>query len=82
MGIRKELMEEGTKIEGEKEGIMTGRIKLREEKWKIISVYIRRENMEYTMREVEKWAEEREEGNRIIVGGEFNVRTTRKEEHK
>lgn len=38
--------------------------------------------MEYTMKEVEKWAEEREEGNRIIVGGEFNVRTTRKEEHK
>lgn len=38
MGIRKELLEEGTKIESEKEGIMTVRIKIRKEKWRIISV--------------------------------------------
>lgn len=77
MGIRKELMEEGTVIEGKEEGIMIGRVKKGEEKSKIVEVYVR-ENLDWTLRRIEQRAEERDLGIKTLVGGDFNARTNEK----
>lgn len=41
MGIRRELMEEGVKMETEKEELMVGRVKRGKERWRIVGVYIK-----------------------------------------
>lgn len=77
MGIRKELMEEGTVIERKEEGIMIGRVKKGEEKWRIVEVYVW-ENLDWTLRRIEQSAEERDLGIKTLVGSDFNARTDEK----
>jgi len=43
MGIRKELLKEGTKIEIGGEGVIIGQVRVGEEKWRIIGMYVGRE---------------------------------------
>lgn len=43
--------------------------------WTIIGVYVRKEELERMLGELERWAEKREEGVLTLVGGDFNART-------
>ena len=76
MGIRKEIAEKGGRIETGKEGVMMGRINKEGDRWRIIGVYAG-EGIEKAIEEIERWMENREEGVRIIIGGDFNARTGR-----
>lgn len=78
MGIRKELLEKGTKIESVREGIMMGKVRIWKEKWRITGVYIGKNGMEGTLQVLEKWMEGKETGTWTIIGGDFNARTGRK----
>lgn len=69
MGIRKELLEEGTGIEREKKGLTAGRVRKGTERWRIVGVYGKKEGLEGILGDLERWADEREEGIRTIVGG-------------
>lgn len=75
MGIRKELLEEGSEIENEREGMIVGMIRIAKERWRIIGVYVG-EGIERALQGMEKWIEEKEEGVRAIIG-DFNARTGR-----
>lgn len=77
MGIRKELMEKGTRIEIRVEGRMVGWVRQKKEKWRIVGVYVS-QGIEKMLKRVEQWMEEKEEGVSTIVGGDFNARTERK----
>jgi len=74
MGIRKEWMEKGRGIEVEEEGIMVGRVKLGEQRWNIVGVYVR-ENIRETLKKLERWVEEKEKGVVSMIGEDFNART-------
>lgn len=74
MGIRKKLMEKRTRLETERERIMVGNIKKGEEKWKIIEVNVKKERFDRTIGEVERWMEEKDREENIIIGGDFNAR--------
>ena len=53
---------------------MVGRINKGGDRWRIIGVYVR-EKTEKVIEGLERW---REEKVRIIIGGDFNARTSRK----
>lgn len=57
IGIRKEIMEKGTKIESVKEGIMTGRMRNEKKKWRIIWVYAEKNRLEEKLQTLEKMDE-------------------------
>lgn len=75
MGIRRELIDEGLNIETDREGLVIGRVKWGGERWRIIGVYTKKEEMKKTLGELERWAEEKEEEVLTTVGIAFNVRT-------
>jgi len=74
MGIRKVILEKGKGIGIEREGMMVGRIRQKKESWRVVGVYVG-EGLEKTLKGLEKWMEEKEEGVLTIVGGDFNART-------
>lgn len=76
MGIRREMLEKGTKIETEREGIIIGRVKQEEERWRVVGVYVNK-NMEESLQGLGRWMEEAGEGIKTIIGGDFNARTGR-----
>lgn len=68
LGIRLEIrMERG---EGGR------RVRLGEEWWRFIRVYVNRD-LEMKLEELREWVEEREKGERVLVGEDFNARTGR-----
>jgi len=74
LGIRKECIEKGRGIEMEEEGIMVGRVKMGEQRWRIVGVYAS-ENIRETLKKLERWTEEKEKGVISMIGGDFNART-------
>lgn len=48
MGIRKQIMEKGSRIETEKEGIIAGVVKIGKERWIVVGVHVNR-GMERTL---------------------------------
>lgn len=52
MGIKKELIDKEKETEADEEG-MIGRVRRREERWRIIGVYVN-ENIEEVLRKLEK----------------------------
>lgn len=52
-----------------------GRISIGREVWRIVGVYVRKGKMDTILEVLDRRAEEKEEGIRTIVGGDFNART-------
>lgn len=59
MGIRKKLIEKGTRIETQEEGIIVGRLRQGKEVWRIIGAYVNGD-IEEKLRKIERWRTERE----------------------
>lgn len=81
MGIKKIIMEKGTKIEREEEGhslMIVGRVRQGKERWRIVGIYVS-EGIERALQVLEKWMEIGEEGVKTLIGGDFNARTEREE---
>lgn len=68
MGIRKTIMEKGTKIEREKEGMIVGRVRKGKERWRIVRVYVS-DGIERILQVLEKWMEVDEEGVKMLIEG-------------
>ncbi|XP_071576349.1 uncharacterized protein [Temnothorax nylanderi] len=75
MGIRKEIKEKGTEIGRGREGLIEGKVRIGKEKWNIIGVYAKKEEMEEILHELRLIIEKKEEGRFTIIGGDFNART-------
>lgn len=73
MGIRKKLKEKKCSIRSVREG-MVGRVKVGKERWRIVGVYVRREEIGKVLRVLDFLREERGEEWVIIMDGDFNVR--------
>lgn len=73
MGIRDEITMEDVEGEGS-EGRMECAIRLGEERWKIIGLYVNGD-LERKLEGLKDCLEEREEGRKILIGGDFNART-------
>jgi len=58
MGIRKKLWDRGEEIKTEEEGLIEGSVRIGEEKWRIIGVYVK-DNIEKYRGRLEKWMEEK-----------------------
>jgi len=74
MGVRKGIEEIEEKGQEEIEGIITTRIRIKGEQWRILGVYINGD-MEEKWTRIRDWVEERKVGMRMIMGGDFNART-------
>lgn len=67
------MIERGTRIEMEKKGTVVGRVERSRERWKIVRVYVKKEDMGGRLKDLEHWMEEKEEGIRTIIGRDFNA---------
>lgn len=75
MGRREKIEIERSREERvEKEdGILTGKLCLGREWWRLVEVYVNKD-LEEKMEKLRKWIEDREEGVRMLIGGDFNAR--------
>lgn len=77
MGVRKNLVGGQVAVEAKGEGIIVGRVRIGEKRWKVIGVYVGKRGIEETLREIDEWIRGEGEGEKTIVGGDFNARTGR-----
>lgn len=68
MEIRRKMVER-TKIK-EEEGMIIGKIRCREKKWRVVGVYVK-DDMERKLQRMEQWTEERDAEVKTIIGGRF-----------
>jgi len=77
LGIRKELIEEeeeaGERQRGE-EGRMICRLKVGEEKWRVVGMYVNGE-IERRLEGIKDWMEKKDNEVKTIIGKDFNART-------
>lgn len=78
MEIRKVLLEEEG-FEKDRERIMVEKIRKKTERWRIVRIYAKKEGLKGILKDLERWAEEREERMKTIVRGDFNARMGREE---
>ncbi|KYN22005.1 hypothetical protein ALC57_05605 [Trachymyrmex cornetzi] len=75
MRIKRELYV-GERERKEVEGMMTGVMKTGESRVRVVGVYINMD-LQSKLEGMVEWMEEREEGVKTVIGGDFNVRTGR-----
>lgn len=73
MGIKWDLVERGLEIEIGREGVIVGRIGLKEEIVRIVGVYVNGD-LELKLGCMKDWMEGREKGVLTIIGSDFNAR--------
>lgn len=56
---------------------MMGCVRQGRERWKMVGVYVNR-NIEQKLQKVWHWTEDKEQGVKTIIGGDFNARTGEK----
>ncbi|KAI4480730.1 hypothetical protein M0802_014122 [Mischocyttarus mexicanus] len=75
MGVRTELTaEEEEGEERQTEGLMTREIKVGEERWVVVAVYVNGD-MDRKLEQIREWMEGKGREGRVIIGGDFNART-------
>ncbi|XP_024892034.1 vicilin-like seed storage protein At2g18540 [Temnothorax curvispinosus] len=74
LGIRKSIEEIKERRETEEEGKIEGKIRIGEEVWRIIGIYVNN-NIDEKLEGLKERTEEGEKGVRTIIGGDFNART-------
>lgn len=75
LGIKRGIVEEKEERRVRMEdGRMECKIKLGEERWRIIGIYVNN-NLDEKLEGLKDWMEEREEGTKTVIGGDFNART-------
>lgn len=75
MGVRIDIKMEKEEEVMEREGLVTGKVWLGRW-WRIVGVYVNKD-LESKLEMLREWIEEKEEGVRVIIGGDFNARTER-----
>ena len=75
MGVKKEIEARDEEV-GEREGIMMRMVKMGGEWWRVVGVYVNKD-LQKKLEEIGEWVEGREEGVRVVIGGDFNARTGR-----
>ncbi|XP_024884283.1 trichohyalin-like [Temnothorax curvispinosus] len=78
LGIRKSIEEIKERRETEEEGKIEGKIRIGEEVWRIIGIYVNN-NIDEKLEGLKERTEEGEKGVRTIIGGDFNARTGEEE---
>lgn len=75
MGRREKIEIERSREERveKKDGILIGKLCLGREWWRLVEVYVNKD-LEEKMEKLRKWIEDREEGVRVLIGGDFNAR--------
>ena len=74
IGVREEMEVGQERDHGEEEGILVERITAGEEEWTVVAVYVNGD-MERKLERIRGWMEGQKEGERTIIGGDFNART-------
>jgi len=76
LGRREEIEEERKESQGKEGGIMTGKMCLGGEWWRLVGVYVNKD-LEEKMEKLRDWMEDEKEGVKVLIGGDFNARTGR-----
>ncbi|KAL6416917.1 hypothetical protein ACFW04_013086 [Cataglyphis niger] len=74
LGIKKELKVEEVKVK-KRNGLIEVALKVEGRKWNVIEMYVR-EDLEMKLEELNEWMERKKENSCILIGGNFNARTS------
>lgn len=69
IGVKKGVKVEKSKRERGMEGLLVTKVCLGGVWWRMIGVYVNKEDLEVKLQALREWIEEREEGVRVIIGG-------------
>ncbi|KAL6258302.1 hypothetical protein P5V15_010246 [Pogonomyrmex californicus] len=73
-GIRKRIEMEKREARAKMEAVMVRMINLLGKKWRVVGVYVNGD-MEKKWKKLRGWGENKENGTRTIIGGNFTART-------
>lgn len=79
MGIRKELMEKGARIETQEERIIVRKIRQSKEVWRIIETYVNND-INGKLQSIERWVKDGKREREVMTLVDFNARIGREGE--